>query len=327
MIECGLNYLKESGQYGYIIPLSLITASKMESIRKYVIMNSSILWSSSYGIRPSKVFKNVEQRVCITFGVKDSESDSIQLNTSGYILWNGYQRKELFNNISYFTSRTSKKSIKTVYKISTNIEAEILKKINGLEFAIKDYVLDRKSKPLKKEINNYIYYHSAVRYWIKALENAPEFVNEGIEGKSSKYKQLFFKKEINKYVPLAVINSSLFFWYWIISSDCRDLTLDTILNFKIDLHRLSEKLEGRIIDTVKRLMENYSENSHMKTCKMATIGEVIFREYHPKYSKSIIDEIDELLGELYGFTKDQIEFIKNYQLRYRMGDDVADEDE
>ena len=38
------------------------------------------------------------------------------------------------------------------------------------------------------------------------------------------------------------------------------------------------------------------------------------------FSKPIIDEIDELLAKHYGFTEEELDFIINYDIKYRMGD-------
>ena len=43
-----------------------------------------------------------------------------------------------------------------------------------------------------------------------------------------------------------------------------------------------------------------------------------FKEYKIVRSKSIIDEIDDTIGVLYGLTKEEIEFIKNYEIEFRM---------
>ncbi|MBQ6245925.1 MAG: hypothetical protein IJK04_03590 [Kiritimatiellae bacterium] len=43
---------------------------------------------------------------------------------------------------------------------------------------------------------------------------------------------------------------------------------------------------------------------------------------HPKLSKPIIDEIDELLAKHYGFTEEELDFIINYDIKYRMGNEL-----
>ena len=41
--------------------------------------------------------------------------------------------------------------------------------------------------------------------------------------------------------------------------------------------------------------------------------------------KPIIDEIDRVLARHYGFTAEEIDFIVNYDIKYRMGRDAGDE--
>ena len=43
--------------------------------------------------------------------------------------------------------------------------------------------------------------------------------------------------------------------------------------------------------------------------------------------KPIIDEIDELLAKHYGFTEEELDFIVNYDIKYRMGDELDDNDD
>lgn len=41
-----------------------------------------------------------------------------------------------------------------------------------------------------------------------------------------------------------------------------------------------------------------------------------------KYPKPIIDEIDKVLAKHYGFTDEELDFIINYDIKYRMGDEL-----
>jgi hypothetical protein len=47
----------------------------------------------------------------------------------------------------------------------------------------------------------------------------------------------------------------------------------------------------------------------------------------PKFSKPLIDEVDKSLAEHYGFTNEELDFIINYDIKYRMGQDDAGDDE
>mgnify|MGYP000953357217 FL=1 len=320
MIENNLAKLNYKGFYGFIIPLSLITSPKMESIKDYIIDESSKIWVNSYGIRPGKIFKNVDQRICIIYGIGNSDQSSTELHTSKYIIWNTKERKNLFNDVKYYKSIIPNHSKVNIYKIGTEIERDLLDKLLRINKTVKDFLLDVNDEIIKEDFTNYIYYHSAVRYWTKALDFVPEFVNEGVERQSSKYKKLNFKPHINKFIPLALINSSLFFWYWIITSDCRDLTIDTITNFHIDLEYFDQHTEEQLSLIGMGLMKNYIEHSEVKQSNMSTIGQVSYREFHPKYSKHLIDKIDDILGIYYGFNQAERKFIKEYDIKFRLGE-------
>jgi hypothetical protein len=56
-------------------------------------------------------------------------------------------------------------------------------------------------------------------------------------------------------------------------------------------------------------------------------GIVEYDEFNVKHSKSIIDEIDRVLARHYGFTDKELDFIINYDIKYRMGRDSGDESE
>jgi hypothetical protein len=57
-----------------------------------------------------------------------------------------------------------------------------------------------------------------------------------------------------------------------------------------------------------------------------TTGEVEYDEFYMKLSKPIIDEIDKVLARHYGFTEEELDFIINYDIKYRMGDELNGEE-
>lgn len=54
-------------------------------------------------------------------------------------------------------------------------------------------------------------------------------------------------------------------------------------------------------------------------------GEMTIQSTYPKLSKPIIDRIDRVLAQHYGFTDGEIDFIINYDIKYRLGG--AEEDD
>jgi len=67
------------------------------------------------------------------------------------------------------------------------------------------------------------------------------------------------------------------------------------------------------------LMSDLKLNAARKRASSQKTGQVEYNEFWPRQSKSIIDEIDNLLAKHYGFTGQELDFIVNYDIKYRMG--------
>jgi hypothetical protein len=61
-----------------------------------------------------------------------------------------------------------------------------------------------------------------------------------------------------------------------------------------------------------------------KTIRTKQGHEVTYDEIKAQSSKSIIDEIDRVLAQHYGFTDEELDFIINYDIKYRMGREALD---
>lgn len=87
---------------------------------------------------------------------------------------------------------------------------------------------------------------------------------------------------------------------------------------------ISDDLVSIIEESWARDLKNHA---YRKECNYKATGKVIYDEFYPKYSKPIIDEIDRVLAKHYGVTDEELDFIINYDIKYRMGDELAATDE
>lgn len=75
-----------------------------------------------------------------------------------------------------------------------------------------------------------------------------------------------------------------------------------------------------------KLEQDMLTNSRRRVYVYRTTGRVEYDEFYMKLSKPIIDEIDKVLAKHYGFTEEELDFIINYDIKYRMGDELNTED-
>jgi hypothetical protein len=119
------------------------------------------------------------------------------------------------------------------------------------------------------------------------------------------------------------MNSTLFYWFYLNYSDGHNFTKYVIssIPFTFPEREIAKKLKS----LTSKLMNDLEKNSNRKSAYYKATGQVEYDEYFPKKSKAIIDEIDAVLAEHYGFTKEELDFIINYDIKYRMGKELEGE--
>ena len=75
----------------------------------------------------------------------------------------------------------------------------------------------------------------------------------------------------------------------------------------------------------KSLERNLDGNKQVSIVNKSDGGVNQSFAYQKKLSKPIIDEIDKVLAKHYGFTDEELDFIINYDIKYRMGDELNEE--
>jgi len=211
----------------------------------------------------------------------------------------------------YFISPTRPSSISPPPAVT--LDLEILRKITGP--SISQQVDESASA---------IYVHRICRYFIQAFDFIPLFVDErGKKGKSEDYKEFHFRKAE---VPsiLCLINSSLFYWFWRLHGDGFHCGYGDV--YLMPFRTLGSREASALVDLNKRLMSSLKKTSAEKTISTKR-GEIRYQEFYPVQSKPILDEIDRVLGCHYRFTEEEVDFIINYDIKYRIGAETDVDDE
>jgi len=90
-------------------------------------------------------------------------------------------------------------------------------------------------------------------------------------------------------------------------------------------HYPSSDIEKSLSKLCNELMIDLKKNSKVKVANYKSTGRIEYEEYYVYNSKPIIDEIDRILAKHYGFTEEELDFIINYDIKYRMGKDSEEE--
>jgi hypothetical protein len=82
---------------------------------------------------------------------------------------------------------------------------------------------------------------------------------------------------------------------------------------------MSERVSGELVRLARILEDDLYTNSVFQKRNDQRAGQLQIEAFRPRLSKPIIDEIDRVLAKHYGFTDEELDFIINYDIKYRMG--------
>ncbi|MEI6045597.1 MAG: DNA methyltransferase [Chloroflexota bacterium] len=313
VIERSLSLLVNAGTFGMIVPLSLVATERMYSLQKLIIESQRSAWLSLYDVYPSKIFDGAKQR--LTIALASGKTSPYKLFSTKYKRWGPEARPHLLQNLSYWWSYHDQ-NLSVIPKLYNQVTEIILNKLRQ-----KEPVPYSNSGP---KISFYV--HRIPYNYVKAFDFTPYFWNE-VDGekKSEDYKPYYLKNHNDERVVLAVLNSNLFFWWWYTLFEGYHCGRHEIYAFPVGLDEMSISHRTLLSGLADQLMSDVLQNKNRKNCQYKNTGKVIYDEFYPRLSKPIIDEIDRVLAEHYGFTEEELDFIINYDIKYRMGRDSGEE--
>lgn len=296
--------LNKKASFGMIVPISFISTSDQKGVRNFVENNHRSFYSS-YDIRPAHLFDGAAQRLTIFINIPSNET---LIYSEKQLRWYSENRDILFNTIVYNLVSDSENGIYRTNAISSNIINDIL------------------SMPSSPEIitgKEYFWMATTANNFIKAINKQPRYSTNGIKSEPSGWRTILCSRN-KKPIVITIVNSSLFYYIWKCSSDGFNVTKGFVTELIQKLYSDIEDLRIKLYDELLTSLERNSE-THVRNQK--TTGRTEIQLFRVKPVKPIIDEIDRVLARHYGFTDEELDFIINYDIKYRMGDELNSSDE
>ena len=304
--ERSLKLLNTDGGFGFIVPLSLVCTKRMGTLQSLLTQLSKSVWLSNFAERPSKLFVGAEVQLTILLSRINMKIGST-IAITGYTKWGVEERTDLFNGIAYLYDVSKIKTF-IIPKLRLNTESGILAKITTHTFPLGNHLLRR---------SEYIIYYrmSGGRYWKVFTDFSPSFRVNGMPKQSTAEKHLYVETQELSQSIIAVLSSNLFWWWYTITTDCRNLPIYTIHDFPITKSILHD---SKLVDIGQKYLDDLCRNSIIEVRQQLN-GQIENQAFKVQKSKPIIDEIDGILVQHYGFTDEELDFIINYDIKYRMG--------
>ena len=302
--------MRKEGYISMIVPLSGHSTERMSPLvtNFYKKFGLHLHLNLSADANPQKLFEGVKFRLVIFIAT----NSGLGSYSTKYTRWLADERKFLFNALVRYNSLEDYTYQNIIPKIASPLFISIVRKI-----------MADKTQYFSGIGNNMCLYHNAPVNWIRSHTFIPYFCSDRDgEGITTQLKSIAFDSEKKVKTGSCILNSSLFFIWWITNSDCYHLNKPEITNFKF---QYDESIEDEICSVSDKLAQDMKQKSVRRIYNYKTTGRVEYDEFYMKLSKPIIDEIDKVLARHYGFTEEELDFIINYDIKYRMGDELNEE--
>ena len=292
--------LSRNSVFGMIIPISFISTKQHSGVRMHIEENHTALYSS-YDIRPAHLFEGAAQRLTIAIYLP---SRTPIIYTEKQLRWHSETRNYLFHNIAYRRAFVLGDSI---FRYGSDIAYSIVNKYSD---AIEHHIDNSMSDfCVATTANNFI----------KALNVPPRYLSNDVPANPSGWRTLQINQDVYKQY-ICVINSSLFYWLWKCSSDGFNLTAKFIYQYaNIKKDNNTYHIVENLFNTLMIEFQTHSE-PHIRMQK--TTGKTEIQLFRVKPLKSTIDLVDKYLSSLIHMSEEELDFIINYDIKYRMGDEL-----
>lgn len=298
-IEKGFNLLDKNGSLAYIVPISFTSSDSLSGVHCLLENNCKNIWVSSYAVRPQPVFQNAVVNTSIILFEKTLTKCKNIFSTKMYRKGKNFNLSNLIDNLQ-FVEVKDLKMFGRIPKISLPIEKSILQKIFKQK-PIKDFMKDKGEK---------IYYRAVGGRYFKVVTN--------YSTNSNTETFLFVDKKYRDLIA-CILSSNLSFYFYQVYSNNLNWSFSDICSFTIPFDNINSKIIEKIEDLYKQYLKDIEKNANVR--KVSTESKYTmeeFKEYKIGKSKHIIDKIDRLICPLYGLTEEEMEFIINYELEFRV---------
>lgn len=307
-IERSNDLLAPVGSMSMILPMSLVSTQRMKAVQT-IIEDGRTCWYSNFAWRPAKLFDNVNRALTIFVACPSSEPDCY---STGYIKWTAPYRDNIIFNLSYVSVPHHRDEF-YVPKLQSPSELSLLAKVRSQP--------DTLEKIWRSGGGSVFYRTTGGLYWKVFTTFAPKFYVNGVAGSSSRETRMPIASGYSIEAIAAILSSSTFWWWYTIESNLRDLNPADIQSFRVNESLLRDPSLAAI---GHEYMDDLERNSVLLTREQKQTGTTQTQSFKIQKSKPIIDTIDRIIATHFGFSDEELDFILNYDIKFRLGADGDD---
>ncbi|SEA47724.1 Eco57I restriction-modification methylase [Nitrosospira multiformis] len=298
---------KVNAPIGLIVQLTSMSSERM-AIMQTLMASSAQVFVLPFPRRPESVFEGVEMPTAIWISIPHREpgftSSSIR---RFYTAERGtaLELLRLYASNRLFGFRMA--------KVDSEIAANLLSSLRGTNTV---------TSLVSKNSRGRVYYQEACRYWAKASTFSPRFFRNGVAVAQAHGRIVSLIDEQATAFVNCLLNSSLFYWYYSTLGDCEHINDSLIKNFPLPPQWIT--IDWNAISTV--IDQTLSLSATPKTIRTRQGHVIEYDEINGRAAYQQISLVDQAFSELFGLSDEQLDYIINYDIKYRMGREADADD-
>jgi len=305
-----------ASRLGLIIPVSFTSSGALQPARDVVVDTGQAIWLSHFSNRPGQLFAGAQSRLTVILS-GPARRDVTAFSTR-YHRWDTSrgERDAVFATMEYASLGRDPGQYRGMFaKIGCTHAKRIVGKVSA-------------SRPLQYSLvrtgNHGLFWVRVPGYFCQFFTDPPKARPEkgGPERVRGEVKSISFASQRHASAAHAVMNSSTYYHFICVHSDGRHINPADVYDFPLGLSDVTDDL----MDSLCALSERLAQCMRAHTGEWRKSG-LLIDSVDSKPCKPIIDEIDGVLGKHYGFTDEELDFIINYDIKYRMGRGGGDDDD
>lgn len=309
VIEQSNKILNQNGNIGFILPLSAFCTQRMKPLVQLYKKKKRNTWISHYGWRPATLFEGVNIPLSIAISTAQNTKDEVKLFVTEFNKWYQEKREHITNIIEFNKANNLLLHDFVFPKIGPEYNS-IFEKLLSVNSNIGKYV---------RSTNHTIYYrNTGGLYWRIIIDFEPKFILNGKATSSSTLTTLSFGTEEQVKIFTALLNSNLFWLYYVGYSSFHHVNPIDLTAFPVSVEDIDQKTKNELIKLSDELMADMQKHSILQTRIHKGGNNSQSQTFYPSLSKPIVDKIDAVLARYYKFSSEELDRIINYDIKFRL---------
>lgn len=312
IVERALGVLLPGGRTGFVLPVSTVCTDAFEPARMAWDTACDRVHATHFDTIPATLFPGVVQRVTFLEGRRRAAARPqrpARWWTSRYHRWLGQERETLLDEVRHVPMPPQRVG-GSLPKVGSDVETRLLARL------FEHPPAGRHIAPAGSAPDNRIHYKRRWSYFLLFTDFVPGIWNgDGSERAPSELKAIDVAESLDASVLLAVYSSSLFWWYFSVFTDNRNVNRRDLAAFP--LPDLEPGAAARLATLGRELMSALRACAEVRTCTYRSVGTIRNTYFRQGVTRPVLDRIDIELAGAYGMPDEELAFVLGFERRFR----------